>query len=321
MALFGEEDPLPSWAEGEVKERIKTFVTKVTDKSSKSYVCPNERVAIFDLDGTLIVEWPINFQRALAIDFLKHKVLKNPYLKKEQPYKAVCEGDELFYNKKTNHSYVFLEAFKGVTQTAYDAYVKNFLANSLHPFWNVPTQKLFYKPSVELLRYLANNQFEVYVCSTTEEGCIRILLEKAFGLHPYQVIGNEVEKAVKITEAHTIEFRFGDTFRKPENRSEYKCLYIHDEIGKQPIFVFGNSMGDCAMCKMASSLKHASKLVLILDHDDSEREISYHDIDLLKTAKAFGWAVVSMRKDFKTIFDEGVSPKGKKQVVLVSRYL
>jgi hypothetical protein len=52
-ANLGAADALPSWNEGPAKASIVAFVKTVTDKKSKEYVAPAQRIATFDNDGTL----------------------------------------------------------------------------------------------------------------------------------------------------------------------------------------------------------------------------------------------------------------------------
>jgi len=55
---------LPSWNDGQSKQSIIEFVNTVTDKTSKQYIAPAERIAVFDNDGTLWSEQPMYFQLA-----------------------------------------------------------------------------------------------------------------------------------------------------------------------------------------------------------------------------------------------------------------
>jgi hypothetical protein len=58
----GLTDLLPSWNEGPAKQAISDFVRWTTDVSSPSYVFPEDRIAVFDQDGTLWVEHPMYTQ-------------------------------------------------------------------------------------------------------------------------------------------------------------------------------------------------------------------------------------------------------------------
>lgn len=302
LALFASSacDPLPSWADGEIKRGIIAFVEDVTTVGSKNYVPPAERIASIDLDGTLLCEYPVNFQRSVAIKRLRDHVEIDPKLKDIQPFKSAWEDDDKYYNQKENHSNVFLSAFQGHSQSFYHDYVKDFLENSVAPHWDRPFQELFYLPGLELVRYLEQNGFDVYICSTTEEGCIRLLLNEVLGIRHSQVIGNEVSIRVHENE-NQLDFIMAGEFKVPENRNEGKCLYISQHIGKAPIFAFGNSMGDFAMLKYVASAKTPS-FVMILDHDDNDREILYHDEELLIEARKRGWRVASMKTDFSQVF-------------------
>jgi hypothetical protein len=65
------QDALPSWNEGAAKRAIVEFVSAVTNKSGKDYVAPADRIATFDNDGTLWVEYPMYTQVLFAFDRVK----------------------------------------------------------------------------------------------------------------------------------------------------------------------------------------------------------------------------------------------------------
>src|SRR5438445_610648 len=69
-------DPLPSWADGPAKKAIVAFVTKVTKEGGPDFVPREERIAVFDNDGTLWSEKPLYFQLAFALDRVKALVEK-----------------------------------------------------------------------------------------------------------------------------------------------------------------------------------------------------------------------------------------------------
>ena len=60
----------------------------MTDKGSKDYVAPVDRIAVFDNDGTLWSEQPAYFQLLFAIDRVKALAPKHPEWKTKQPFKA-----------------------------------------------------------------------------------------------------------------------------------------------------------------------------------------------------------------------------------------
>ncbi len=75
---WAQTDPLPSWNDGPSKNAITTFVKAVTDKSSSEYVQVNERIAVFDNDGTLWSEQPAYFQLYFALDRVREMAVDHP---------------------------------------------------------------------------------------------------------------------------------------------------------------------------------------------------------------------------------------------------
>ena len=79
-------DPLPSWHEGKVKQRILDFIEQVTTPDSAHYVAEDERIATFDNDGTLWVEKPLLAQMA----FYKRELLDADVLENGSKLKRVA---------------------------------------------------------------------------------------------------------------------------------------------------------------------------------------------------------------------------------------
>jgi hypothetical protein len=61
-------DELPSWRERIAKQSIVEFVAAVTDPDSPDFVAKQDRVAVFDNDGTLWTERPVYAQLVFALD-------------------------------------------------------------------------------------------------------------------------------------------------------------------------------------------------------------------------------------------------------------
>jgi len=64
-------DPLGSWRDGPNKRLIIAFVEKVTTPGSPSFVAPEDRVATFDMDGTVLLEKPAYSLFSFAIPLIK----------------------------------------------------------------------------------------------------------------------------------------------------------------------------------------------------------------------------------------------------------
>jgi hypothetical protein len=84
-----QQDSLPSWNDGEVKQRIVKFVQTVADRANPQHVPPEQRIATFDNDGTLWSEQPMYFQGMFAFDRVKALAPKHPEWKTKQPFKGI----------------------------------------------------------------------------------------------------------------------------------------------------------------------------------------------------------------------------------------
>src|SRR5271168_3914188 len=85
--------PLASWNDGAAKKAIFDFVRATTDRASPNYVSPEERIAVFDQDGTLWVEHPMYTQVVFCLERVPAVVAKKPALKNVEPFKTVLSGD------------------------------------------------------------------------------------------------------------------------------------------------------------------------------------------------------------------------------------
>lgn len=45
-------DPLPSWQDGPPKQAVRQFVERATTEGSPDEIAPEDRIAVFDNDGT-----------------------------------------------------------------------------------------------------------------------------------------------------------------------------------------------------------------------------------------------------------------------------
>jgi hypothetical protein len=87
-----------------------------------------------------------------------------------------------------------------------------------------------------------------------------------------------------------------------------KPVGINRFIGRRPIFAFGNSDGDLQMLQWTAG-GEGPRFAGLVHHTDAEREDAYDrnskvgKLDkALDEAIAKGWAVVDMKRDWKTVF-------------------
>jgi hypothetical protein len=84
---------------------------------------------------------------------------------------------------------------------------------------------------------------------------------------------------------------------------------IHLVIGRRPYAAFGNSTGDQQMLEWTQTGQRG-RLMMLVHHDDAEREYAYganskigtFSAELKAEADKRGWTVISMKNDWKRIF-------------------
>jgi hypothetical protein len=96
--LFGAsnavaQNSLPSWKDRPAKKAIIEFVSAVTNEKGSDFVEPSKRIAVFDHDGTLWVEYPMYTQVLFAFERVKQLAPQHPEWKTQQPFKALLAGD------------------------------------------------------------------------------------------------------------------------------------------------------------------------------------------------------------------------------------
>jgi phosphoglycolate phosphatase-like HAD superfamily hydrolase len=305
---------LAAWKDGQTKSAIVDFVCRVTAEGP-DFVAPEERVAVFDNDGTLWCEKPMYIQLDFIIRRLAEKVAADASLKEQQPYRAASGGDLQWFGAAITKHYqgddsdlkvlsggiMSLHASMKVEEHA--ALVSKFYSDANHPTLGRSYLKCTYAPMVELLRYLEANGFTCYIVSGGGRDFMRPVTSSIYGIPPERVVGTAQDLKFEGTDGH------GDLLIQPAldvfDDGPEKPVRIWSRIGRRPILSAGNSNGDDEML-MYSGKPGAPALRLLVLHDDADREFDYTAgaERVLDHAKQFGWTVISMKNDWATVFSE-----------------
>jgi phosphoserine phosphatase len=301
-------DPLPSWRDGNAKAAILAFVESVCAEGGPDFVAPEDRVATFDNDGTLWCEQPLQTQFFFGGALLDRLGERDPSLKAREPFKSYLARD-LEGMKALGKKALFevaASAHAGMTEDAFDAYARGWLARSHHPSLGKRFTELVYQPQLELLAHLRANGFKTFIVSGGGIDLIRAFSEPVYGIARDQVVGSNnrtrmVEKDGRIELVKLAELgSFDDREAKVEN------IALH--IGRRPILAFGNSDGDLAMLRYTRT-GPGPRLALLLHHDDGDREFAYDRefhlsplAEALDQADAYGIRLVSMQRDWASVF-------------------
>jgi phosphoglycolate phosphatase-like HAD superfamily hydrolase len=304
------EHPLPSWNEGPAKNAILDFVAAVTDKNGKDYVAPAERIATFDNDGTLWLEYPMYTQALFAFDRVKELASQHPKWKTTQPFKGVLEGDmkAVGASGMKGLMQIIMATHSGMTAAEFEQEVSNWLATTKQKKFDRLYTELVYQPQLELLDYLRANGFKTFIVSGGGMAFMRPFSEGAYGIPPQQVVGSSVVAEFQVKDGKPA------LVRMPKidfiNDKAGKPVGIYEHIGRRPILAFGNSDSDMQMIEYATA-GEGRRLGLFVHHTDAEREYAYdrksHVGTLNKAldqAGANGWIIVSMMTDWKTVFPD-----------------
>lgn len=304
-------DPLPSWNDAPAKAKIIDFVTRTTDPDDPAYVEPEARVATFDNDGTLWIEQPMYAEMAFALDRVRSLAQVHPEWKTQEPFRAVLEGDAAGFIEAGSRALVevLMASHTGMSATLFDTIATEWIRDARHPDLEKPYTKLVYQPQIELLRYLEANGFTTFIVSGGSAEFIRTFSEPTYGIPRNRVIGSSIETRYEVQGGKPSLLRLPQIDFVDDKGG--KPVGINKHIGYRPILAFGNSDGDLEMLQYTTMGAVGVRLGLLLHHDDAEREYAYDReskvgrLDAaLDSAPGQGWVVVSMKKDWKTVFVE-----------------
>ena len=315
-------EPLSLWKENApAKKALIGYVANVTDKSSPDFIPAENRIAVFDFDGTLFLETdPTYFDWLL----FEHRVLEDPSYKAtpEQLAAAQASRKGKFPKLDKNRERMVAEAYRGMTLDEFYAFVRKFMAEDQPGFNGLKRGDAYYRPMLEVIGFLRQNGFTVYVISGTERYTMRPLTA-ILHLPPAQIIGSDNTLAASGQgDKDGLDYVFvkGDRVllggaNIVKNLQMNKVSIILREIGIQPVLAFGNTMSDASMLNYAISNNKYKALGFMLLCDDLVREYGNKAKadQMLRNCRKYGWIPVSMRDDWKTIYGSGVTRKGSEK--------
>ena len=319
---FGEEkkDTIPYWTEdSQAAASIMDYVESVCDRDADSYVAPEDRIVVFDFDGTLYGElYPVYFDTCL---FLHRALHDETFQAPEDILEYAKEMEEAVYQHlpepKSDRStaQTCAECFKGMPYEEYRAYIRDFMTTPAYGFEGMTYSEGFYKPMTALVQYLKDHEFTIFISSGSERTEVRELIQDHLDewIPADRVIGSTFsleasgqgeENGRKYTyQADDEVILEGNLTVK--NQKCNKVFSIINEIGKTPILVFGNSSGDLAMGQY--TVQNGGKGYMLLC-DDTERD--YGDLEIAEKfageCEEIGLETVSMKNDFATIYGDDV---------------
>ncbi len=303
-------------AKSEAKAALVDYVKDVTNPRSKNFIPVEDRIAVFDVDGTLVCETaPFCFDFMMFI----HRALDDPNYKaapedrsNARDVRAAIDARKVTNDIRRKHCLSNANVFAGMTLDEYADYTRNYLETPVAGFGNLKIGESFYMPMVEVVSYLHANQFKIVLVTGADRQYTRVLSEilpvdNVIGTD-YQFIADDQGDKDGMDSYFTPSVKIvrGDFISKNINMNKVSAMAR--ELGRQPVLAFGNSMGDSSMIfytTVENKYRTAAFMVLC---DDLERERGNQKKadEMRQKSERYGWTPISMRDDWTTIYGDNV---------------
>ena len=320
-----EEAVFAEWTDGApALNTLIAYVEAVTDENSPDYIPPADRIAVFDMDGTLMGEL---FPTYLEYYMLAWRILKDPTIEPDDEMLAVgrtlrdCALDNSFpADMPMQHAVQAARAYAGMTLQDFSDFVTQILVREADGFDGMTYAECFYLPMVEVVEYLQENGFQCYVCSGSDRFICRVFIEGMLDIPYENIIGMDVAlEASGQGETDGLDYVFGSLDQVVrtdklliKNLKTNKVLQIAQEIGRQPVLSFGNSSGDVSMHNYTIYNNPYKSAAFMLIADDDVRDYGNPEKaqGLREKWEAAGFNVISMANDWRTIYGSNVIKTG-----------
>lgn len=308
------------WTKGSAAAKsINDYILAVTDKSSPDFIPVEDRIAVFDLDGTLMSEtYPFCFEYMVFADYALNSGSETITDEIRSVAQEIMDaaGKEKPNGMSTRQAAAAAIAYQGMTMSEIAEMTGNFKSSEAWGFSGLPRGDAFYKPMLELFEKLLKNDFTLYIVTATERNIVREVIKGKLDIPPANVIGTEYGyTATGQGEMSDADYTFQSSDQivfdgnyYGENAKTSKVDAIVREIGQQPVLAFGNSSGDIAMeIYTISNNPYRSAAFMVLA-DDEAREYGNAESAAQNREKYenMGISIISMRDDFETIYGDGV---------------
>lgn len=321
------DEILNLWTDGATaKEELVSYMNSITDESSADFIPVENRIAVFDLDGTLFCETDPNY---FDYTLLRYRVLDDPdYKDKASDFEKevalkIQEQNETgasFEGLETDHGKAVASAFAGMTVEEFNDYIQEFKKQPMPSYDGMTRGEGWYRPMLQVIDYLKMNDFTVYIVSGTDRFIVRGIVDNSLlDLPERQIIGSD-ESLVAPDQGDTdgLNYTYDDDDKVVlggefliKNLKMNKVTVIAQEIGVQPVLSFGNSTGDSSMAEYVTSNNQYRSLAFMLCCDDIERENGNVEKaeKMEELCAEFDWVPISMKNDWTTIYGDGVTKR------------
>lgn len=321
------EEMLTLWtADAPAKKALVDYLDAISEEGGADFIPVEDRIAVFDLDGTLFCETDPNY---FDYTLLVYRVLEDPTYRdkasdfeKEVANKIVAQNETgaKFDGLEIDHGKAIASSFAGLTIDEFNAYIQEFKKLPMPSYDGMLRGDGWYQPMLEVVACLQAYDFTVYVVSGTDRLIVRGIVDGSpLNLPPRQIIGSDETIVTKDQgETDGLDYVYDDNDELVlggefivKNLKMNKVSVIMQEIGQQPVLSFGNSTGDASMAEYVTSGNAYRALAFMLCCDDTVRENGSEEKaqKMVDLCSEFDWQPISMKNDWTTIYGDGVTRK------------
>ena len=271
---------------------------------------PDERVAVFDNDGTLWCEKPMPIQLDFILRRLHEMAEAQPELRDRQPWKSAYDRDYTWLGAVLAAHYAgddsdlgtvaagVLAAHGGISVEEFERQAGDFLDAAQHPTLGRRYVETAYVPMIELLDLLTSCGFTNYIVSGGGRDFMRPISQSVYA----------VPRERRHRQQHRADVRGGrGGWRHPPQAGSRLPRRRAGEAGADlephrtpPAARGGELERRCPDARVHDPRRDTPTLRLLVLHDDAEREFAYTSgaEAALERAAADGWTIVSMKDDW-----------------------
>lgn len=327
QTIKSADEMLSLWtADAAAKKALVEYLKAISDSSGTDFIPVEDRIAVFDLDGTLFCETDPNY---FDYTLLVYRVLEDPdYKDKASDFERevankIVEQNETgakFEGLEVDHGKAIASSFAGMTISQFNDYIQKFKQLPMPSYDGMLRGDGWYKPMLEVVNCLQNYDFTVYVVSGTDRFIVRgIVYDSPLNIPNRQIIGSDEtvvtkdqgnEDGLDYVYDDNDELVLGGDFII-KNLKMNKVSIIVQEIGQQPVLSFGNSTGDSSMAEYVTSDNPYRSLAFMLCCDDTVRENGNEEKaqKMADLCAEYDWIPISMKNDWTTIYGDDVTKK------------
>ncbi len=295
---------LPSWRDGATRSTLLDFLEATDD------IAPENRLAVYDNDGTLWCEKPRYTQLDFFVWQLRQSVHQRPALRDVPEFAAVLDGDMAAVTEfgLDRVAGALLGLFEGIEPEAFESCVRAFFTETRHPDHGLRYDQMVYQPMLELMSELERRGFTNCIVSGGGTEFVRAISQRVYGVPQERVVGTLVSYAFERRDGRPVLLRTTDA-QGGVNEGAAKIDNIQIALGRRPTLAAGNSPGDAEMLEYTST-GGGPRLAILVNHDDADREYAYESEAgsfvaaerVTGSADRLGWTQISMRDDWNRIF-------------------